>query len=124
MIKATVIIGNSSTNKIMKATQIAFSKNLKTTYIQNKIKQVSGQFFFNPCEADTEMVLIDAIHSSEDLEKIVWLIQSKVVIDKQCMRPFFINLKEVVIVCNETITKEEIEDKGNSLSRRIELIEL
>jgi hypothetical protein len=124
MLKATVIIGNESKNRSLKAAQVAFSKNLNTTYIQHKNKKVCEHYFFNTCEANTQMVVIDAVHSSNDLEKIIWMIQSEVVVEKHSRRPFCIKLKEVVIVCNDNVTREQIEDKGASLSRRIELIEL
>ncbi|MBX9886653.1 MAG: hypothetical protein K2Y30_01810 [Flavobacteriaceae bacterium] len=124
MLKATVIIGNESKKKSIKAIKLAFSRNLRTKYIEGKIFQRTREFFFNECDLDTEMIFINDVENCEDLQNIIFEIKSGVIVHKQSHNPFRIELKEVVIVCKEKVNREQIEGKGISLSRRIELIEL
>jgi hypothetical protein len=125
MKKVTVIIGEANTGKTLTAMMIAEKKGIKTTrlHVANMKRAYNKCFFFNPCDIDTKMIIIDEIRAGEFLKEFIMLFQQEIPVEKQGKEMFFINPEEVILVCSESITKEEIERFPASLKRRIELIE-
>lgn len=125
MKKVTVIIGANSDYEPTKAIQLLRKTELKTTIIdfsKYPKKENISDFFFSKCEHDTRLVVIDKVNNIGFLESIIWNIQEGIYVNKQSVKSFKIDA-EVVIIC-EGITKNEIEETGASLIRRIELIEI
>lgn len=124
MEKVQVILGKRESGKTLKANEILKNSGLIPTIIKGSIKRVSGHFFFSACERDTEIIMIDEVTSIYSLEKLIMLVQFAIPVEKQGKEAFSIQLKKVVIVCAESITKEDIANLGSSYTRRIELIEI
>ena len=125
MKKVTVIIGVSSDYDQTNAIELLGRTKLKKTIIdfsKYPKKENISDFFFSKCEHDTRLVVIAKLNNIDFLESIICGVQFGIYVDKQSVKPFMIDA-EIVIFC-EGITKNEIEKLGNSLRRRIELIEI
>lgn len=120
----TVIIGKSNVGKTLMSKGFALNNQEKTKFIFCTNKTVCEHFFFSSCEEDTEVIIIDEVVAVGNVEKIVWLAQSDITVEKQSKKAFTIAPKEIVIVCEERITRESLESLGASFYRRIKLIEI
>jgi len=125
MKKVKVIIGSKDTGKTLTARQLVKQKGLKTVFLeQKKFMNTSDlHWIFMSCEVDTQLICIDEIRNFNSLEYFVFAFQEEIEVNKQSQEPFYITPQEMILVCSEEITKEQIESLGASLTRRIELME-
>lgn len=125
MKKVKVIIGLKDTGKTLTARQLVKQKGLKTVFLEPKkfMKTSDLHWIFMSCEVDTQLICIDEIRNLNSLEYFVFAFQEEIEVNKQSQEPFYITPQEVILVCSDEITKEQIESLGASLTRRIELIE-
>jgi hypothetical protein len=119
MIKAKI-----AASKMVRAKEIETNSSLKSTLIKGNITRRYIPYMFMDCEKDTEMLVIDKVISVKDLEGLIYSVQTAIPVEKRRGPVFSIKLKEVVIVCAESITHEDIINLGSSMNRRIELIEI
>ena len=83
---------------------------------------LKSTWVYSQCNEDTKVIVFDEVGSVEDVINLVLSTCSEVRVDKQCHYPFTIN-PNIIIVCRENISREDLLNHGSSISRRIEIIE-
>jgi broad-specificity NMP kinase len=121
MKKVKVITGKNGSGKstIARALASSINENEKIFFNQKNLNSVFG---FSECSEKTKVVIIDELKNNDYLMSLIFTTTEGIEVDKPFAEPFVIH-PEVIVVCNESISKQMLLDMGASIARRIEIIE-
>lgn len=121
MKKVKIIVGkrNSGKSTIAKA-MVSSIKDSQKAFIDPS--SLNNPFCFSECHERTLVIVIDELKDPEYLLTVIFSSIDGIKVDKKSKALFVIH-PEIIIVCNEWITKERLLEMGSSILRRIEIIE-
>lgn len=121
MKKVKIIIGknNSGKSRIADAMVCSINDSEKSLILGSDIR---NPFCFSKCNENTKVVIIENLQMPAYLIGLVFATVDGLMVDRQSKKLFVIH-PEIIIVCDESITRNLLLDMGSSLSRRIEIIE-
>lgn len=83
---------------------------------------LKSPFAFSECTENTKAVIIDELRNPEYLLTLIFSSIDGIIVNKQSKKPFVIH-PEIILVCDEYISRQRLLDMGSSIERRIEIIE-
>ena len=119
--KIKMIVGKNSSGKSTYANAMCAKYNQEEKHILNG-DSTCNPFMFSECNFLTKVIIIDDLKNNKQFIPFLFFLISGVNVNKRGQLPFTI-FPEIIIVCDESITKEALEKYGSSLNRRIEIIE-
>ena len=121
MKKVKLIIGKIDSGKSTIAKEIVSSiKDEEKVFIIDR--HLDSYFWASQCTEKTRAIVIDEFNPKRDLAGFILTHLNGVQVKQPCKETFFIS-PEIIIVCSEDYSKEQILDMGSSIVRRIEIIE-
>ena len=121
MKKVKIIIGKRESGKssVAKAMTCRLPDEEKISISAQSLKNT---FPFHCCTEKTKAVIIEDFRKHQDLWPLIFASIDGLVVDRQSKESLLI-FPEIIIVCDEEITRELIIGMGASTERRLEIIE-
>ena len=119
MKKGTIIIGPANSGKTLDSRSISSKFDHIRFFDGNS--SLKSPFAFSSCSKETELVVIDELKNLDEIEAFYSHISKGILVNKPQEESFVIH-PEIVIVCKEHITAEQL-PKNNAFLRRFNIID-